>query len=283
MKLPNFLHHNFFNSLRAQMGAPLCETLRWQQTFVPIELPDVERLKNQGVEVALNDVEFRKDGTLGYKGHRVLLYIRDVPNYDEHGTLPKFHVAYCATLERMRREQRFQRYVVANRDDGKFQVNLMNQPERSRVVPLAVCQQCMTALDWNNFSMAVTRPERLRHVSQFSLTEFFEKYPRDLVSIRPVHTTDSAPLNDYTADWPDISERVKRARQFECEQCARRLVARFARFLHVHHLNGQKFDNVEGNLQVLCIGCHAEQPMHGHMKSQPEYTEFVQWASSQNR
>lgn len=283
MKLPNFLHHGYLNSLRSQMGAPLCETLKWQQAFVPIELPDVERLRNQGVEVDFKDVDVRKDGTLGYKSQRVLLYIRDIPNYDEHGTLPKFHIAYCATLERMRREQRFQRYVVANRDDGKFQVNLMSQRERSRVVPLAVCQQCLITLDWKSFSKAVGRQERLQRVSQFSLTEFFAKYPRDLVSIRPLHTADSAPLNEYTSDWPDVSERVKKDRGYECEQCRRRFVAAFSRFLHVHHVNGLKYENSEKNLRLLCIGCHAEQPMHAHIRGQGDYIEFMRWVSTQGR
>jgi hypothetical protein len=36
-----------------------------------------------------------------------------------------------------------------------------------------------------------------------------------------------------------------------------------------------KNENHEGNLQVLCLGCHANQPQHGHLKKLPEYREFL--------
>lgn len=278
MKLPNFLFDGQLNSLRSEMGAPLCQSFEAQRAYVPIDLPIAEVLRAHGLDVNFEDIKRLKDGTLGYKGHRVLLYIRDVASYDSRATLPKFHIAYCSTLERMRQEQRFQRYVVANRDDGKFSINDMsvtNEAQRPRVVALDVCQFCLGMLDWNGFSQVSDRAGRVRFVRGFSLQDFFSKYPRDLVSVRPDHTADTAPLNEYTQDWPEISERVKRTRGYLCARCSTVLSLRLGKYLHVHHRNGLKYDNSDRNLEVLCIGCHAEEPMHGHMKSLPEYRQYL--------
>jgi len=275
MKLPNFLFNGPLNALRSEMGAPLSNSFKAQGVVKLIDLPMVEVLRTAGLEVNFEDVKRLKDGTLGYKGHRVLLYIRDVQSYGDRATLPKFHVAYCKTLESMRAANRFQRYVVANRDDGLFEVNLLHEARQKRPVALAVCQFCLGMLGWNGFPQGGSSTERAQHVKAFSLADFFKRYSSDLVSIRPDHTSNTAPINEYTADWPDVSERVKHQRNYGCEGCGRRLTLRLGRYLHVHHSNGLKYDNSDGNLVVLCIRCHAEQPLHGHLKALQDYHDFL--------
>jgi len=277
MKLVDFLLNGHMNGLRAEMGAPLSRSYRTHQPYKIIELPVVERLRDGGVDVDLDEVKRLPDGTMEYRGYRVLLYIRDIANYGGHESLPKYHLSYCATLERMQRDRRFARYVVANRDDGTFLVNLMSsQDNRARLLPLSVCQFCLGNLNWKGFTSLVSREDRLDAVGAFSLPEFFATYPKDLVAVLPPHTSDTSPLNDYTLDWGDVSERTKRVRNYTCEGCDRRLTLRAARYLHVHHRNGLKHDNSDDNLEVLCIACHANEPHHGHMKSHRDYAEFLQ-------
>lgn len=278
MKLVDFLLSDHLNGLRAEMGAPLCSSYTTHKPYKVIELPVVERLREGGVDVNLDEVKRLPDGTMEYRGYRVLLYIRDVANYSGQETLPKYHLSYCATLEKMQRDRRFARYVVANRDDGTFLVNLISQERQAKLLKLAVCQFCLGNLGWKGFSSLISRPDRLAAVNAFTLAEFFQAYPKDLISIRPEHTTDTAPLNDYTRDWGDVSERTKRERDYTCEGCSRCLTLRATRYLHVHHRNGLKHDNSPSNLEVLCIACHAEEPMHGHMKASPDYAAFIeQW------
>ena len=47
------------------------------------------------------------------------------------------------------------------------------------------------------------------------------------------------------------------------------------KYCHTHHVDGDKSNNSSSNLQVLCIGCHAKQPVHAHVKNNPDYRKFM--------
>ncbi len=40
-------------------------------------------------------------------------------------------------------------------------------------------------------------------------------------------------------------------------------------------MNSLQYNNSTSNLKVLCIGCHAEEHNHQHMKNLPGYKEFL--------
>jgi hypothetical protein len=275
-ELPNFLSWSSLNGLRQKMGAPLAASFAPDHRYQEIDLPVLERLRNDGVDVKFDEVEVLNDRTLAYKGYRVLLYIRDIAAIGQRESMPRYHLAYCRTLDKMRRNARFERYVVANGDSGKFQVNVIDNDVRTQYVKLNVCQNCLDEIHWNGFNMKMPPEGRHNVVSKFALPDFFEKYPRDLMAVRPMHSSDTAPLNTYTQDWNEVSERTKRQRGYQCGTCGTTLRQVDSKFLHVHHRNGQKHDNRDLNLDVLCIGCHAEEPMHGHMKHLPDYREYTE-------
>ncbi|MFT4503171.1 HNH endonuclease [Caballeronia sp. 15711] len=275
-RLPDFLSWGAFNTLRHDMGAPLVERFGAQRHIKEIELPLVERLKDGGVDVSADQIKILDDGTLAYKGFRVLVYIRDVPNLGHREEMPRYHLAYCHTLEMMYRNKRSERYVVANSDSGLFNVNVIDGAVKSKLVALNVCQNCLASISWMGFDMQLPRPQRLGIVSKFALPEYFTKYPRDLFGSKPKHTSDTAPINDYTRDWSEVSDRTRKKRGYCCGKCRTILNQGDAKFLHVHHRNGQKNDNSDENLEVLCIGCHAEEPFHAHIKRLPNYRVFMQ-------
>lgn len=275
-QLPNFLNWGPLNALRHKMQAPLADSFVPNNAFRDIDLPVIERLLDTGVDVKFDEVEVLGDGTLAYKGYRVLLYIRDIASIGQQESMPRYHLAYCRTLDKMRRNARFDRYVVANGDSGKFQVNVIENDVRTQHVTLNVCQNCLDEIHWNAFDMKMPRAGRLSLVSEFALPDFFKKYPRDLMSVKPTHSSDTAPLNVYSQDWSEVSERTKRQRGYRCGTCNTVLIQADSKFLHVHHRNGQKHDNGDTNLKVLCIGCHAEEPMHGHMKRLPDYRVYIE-------
>jgi hypothetical protein len=281
MKLPDFEIDNRFNELRRVMGAHQLGDLHLKQAANLITESELEALAGVGIDVQWDQVRVLTDGTLAYKDRRVVLYIRDVSIYGNksiNDVMPKFHVSRCRTLDEMHASGRSQRYVVATRTTGDFSINVMRNGRvaEQRDLRLAVCQNCLERLRFDGFRSDLDRPTRRNHVARFSLDRFFELYPLKVFDESSYEREDTAPLNEYPNDFESTARRLKALRGYRCEQCSWSTNDESARrFIHLHHKNGQKFDSRPENFAVLCIGCHAKQPMHGHLTESPDYVAFL--------
>lgn len=284
MKLPDFLQSPALNQLRTRMGAVRLGELTLKSSPNRLTLAELESLVTGGIDVgSLDEVRVLSDGSLAYKDRRVLLYIRDVSVFGGRQTRqdrnPRYHVSNCSTLQEMRASNRIERYVVAARDDGQFQVNFIRERSsvESSIIALRICQNCLSQLGWQGFGYHLARPAREQIVGAFTPRMFFEAYPRDLVFDADLEDEDTAPLNGYTEDFPEIANSIKRSLDYRCEQCHLDLSSyQLRRHLHVHHKNGQKFNNARSNLIALCLRCHANQPGHGHMRNTADYRQFLE-------
>ena len=117
MKLLNFLEDDGLNGLRQLMGAPL---IVWKPRgdWDPINIDGI--LESTELVITPRDIEYASDGTLEYNGQKLIVYIRDQEEYFQPY---RFHVADCSTLENMREEGKYDKYVIPTRTDGKFHVN----------------------------------------------------------------------------------------------------------------------------------------------------------------
>ncbi len=255
------------------MGAPLSRFLAKielpKPIFKPKELPPIVLpLPTEGLDVSESDIQTYHDGTLVYKDKRVVVHIRDATHHE-----PRFHLSNCITLVEMKSQGKFARYVVSEREDGYFHVRMNDGPLVKR--KLAVCQNCLDNLSWKGFSRdLMAKPARYAIVNNFSIREFFNKYPNSLHPVMPVHTAESAPVNNYPENWSLIASELKRQLGYYCQSCNRVLGETNKRFLHVHHVNSLKNDCRVENLKCLCIECHSNQHMHQHMKNSSDYLEF---------
>jgi hypothetical protein len=279
MKLPDFLMNAQLNSLRERLGAPL-------RAYEPaaasggLTIEEIESLAREGLDIPLQDVSVLDDGTLIYKNRRVVLYIRDVKQYrqSEPDELSRFHIANCKKLQEMRANNRFERYVVATRDTGVFQINLKRYNssnfERSDK-NLKVCQFCLHRLNWRDFRLIGGDSSRKRgFVVDFKLSKFFELYPQNILVHEPKHDEISAPLNDYGPEFRLVADRLKRERGYKCDECGSDL-SNLRRFLHAHHKNGLQSDNSDGNIAILCVLDHAKQYHHSHVRQTDDYKEYA--------
>ena len=279
MNLPDFSTHVGLNQLRQQMGAELISWrpgLDWERINVT--------LVTTGIEIPPDEIEPAPDGTLEYKGRKVVVYIRDQnrPRSSDPEKLNKFHVSDCSTLQQMWRQGRYERYVVATRSDGLFIVNFLGayghgSQEDNVECRLYVCKNCLTRLNYRGYCRRRYEQDDIRNT--FKLDEFFERYASEITRV-PTETDTSASLNEYTSDWDQVSRRYKEMMGWRCEVCLINL-RDMPEFLDAHHINGLRNDNNDENLRALCVGCHAEQPQQQHIKPTPRYRRYEQWRGSQ--
>ena len=250
-----------------RMGAePVAFSLESQAK--PLDSIDIKL--EEGIALPLNEVEIH-NGLLGYKGRQVLLYIQDQGNQikqvlAEGSQGKKFHIADCKTLKNMRTKGRFERYVVTNSLEGKFYVFGEDWHTRQKIEGHAQLQVCQNCLETLNYKGAQHR-RKFEIAQNFDIQEFFLTYS-SFFSHLPRRWAGRKEEEDYTADWPDISQHYKASKNYTCESCQLDLNAH-KQLLHSHHRNGVKSDNRESNLMALCAACHRQQPHHGHLYVSP--------------
>src|SRR5271167_1638833 len=186
---------------------------RYGRLYVEIKPPRLSpellgQLGKEGREVSYKELTFLPNGTIAFGEYRVLVYIRDRGDY---ATLPKFHFASCTTLEEMHSRQKIDKYVVATRMDGWFEMNITGSfPKVTTKQKLDVCKNCLQRLKYNGYSHTkIPDAQKQKIVSEFSIPQFFEKYPLSLIDTKPSYNSDNAPINDYTDDWDKISHQYR--------------------------------------------------------------------------
>ena len=234
--------------------------------FRPFIEPEVmDRLVTKGIDIGNDEIEHAPNGTLEYQGQKVILYIRDAK-----GSLPKYHIVKCYTLEDMEKKGKYKRYVVTRRMDGGLLLNFADNLHRDdpEMYRLDICKNCLWKLN-----MRYDYP-----IDAFPLTDWFNAIdpnyqPPPIDTLSGPRTTPSPDsVSNYPPDWNLRSLQCREGAAWKCEECSIDLISA-RRFLHAHHLRGTRYNRPE-DLIALCIGCHAEQPYHS-MKSLPDYLEFM--------
>jgi 5-methylcytosine-specific restriction endonuclease McrA len=281
MDLPNFYKYAALNRLKEQMGIPRDTYGSLVVMIAPAGLTreELDKLASgAGIDVTWDQITTDDDGTFVLKGERVVLYIRDFDDYGRGGDGPRYHLMTCRTIVQMRDAGRMQRYVVASEPNGLFVVNVKsNLGTRQEHRRLRVCWNCLTELNFGGFRTG-QHFNKKRVVQEFTPARFFAEYSRSLHLYLPTHGEADARLNAYSADFPEISRAVRERTGWQCDDCKRVLAdPSLQKYLHVHHRDGDRSNNTASNLRALCVGCHAEQPSHQHMKGTPDYREYM-WA-----
>ena len=275
LKLDADVIAKIFSPIRQKMKIPDFYTTDYGMTKYKLNNSWEDALRD-GIEITGGDPDFSYDsdsGELLYRGVKVLLYIRDQTNYKlknvdltKHKSTYKFHVAYCQTLESMYQQGKYEKYVVSTRTDGIFFVRLSNgRDEVTSEQELKVCKNCLKRLNYKNYNN-LPYPKQREIYNKFSLDDFFSVNNGDyrFLGTLPRNTDKNAPVNAYTNDWQEISERERERHNWKCEVCGKDCSENHSE-LQVHHKNGIKSDNSPYNLITLCIDCHSKE--HAHMKN----------------
>lgn len=252
------INANFITSLHQcldQMGAPLIKP----------KLKKIEIAKPAGVKVKLSEVE-EFAGLLTYKGRQVVVFIPD----HSYKTVPvvaqspksegnKFHFSNCATLQGMRSSGRYEhRYHAHQNIEGVFQI--FDKSTKAEV-ELAPCQNCLKHLNYKGFNQLQSN-QKSNVVRNLNLWKLFSTYSTVFDEDKLPQLPN--PIPGYTDDWSSVSFQYRSKQNFICEECGLEL-NNHRNLLHTHHIDGNKQNNKDNNLQALCIDCHRKQPFHGHL------------------
>ena len=211
---------------------------------------------------------------------KVNLYIavKNIDKYDLNRIQPKnlykYHIYQCTTISQMFQSGRKHQYKINNRDNGTFYFtfndyngNILRKEKYQR---LNICKNCLK--------------EYLKHyasdndVEAFNLADFHKQH-NNLFNFdtSELEKGEDAVPNVYSQKWNEISTRIKLSKDYTCEVCGWRADNIYQkRFIHTHHQNGDKTNNTNDNLKVLCIECHSNiDTYHTRIKQQNNYKEFI--------
>lgn len=258
------------------------EAIRVRLGAKPVIFATRPLAKRVDVELSAEEVKdlFDASGLLIKNGHPVFVYIRDnhFANYlDDPRELKKIHFAVCGTLLQMRKEGRWDRYQVTNRDDDKYEIDTRRRTVEARLFP---CQNCLNQVGYRCFSYATTpREQREEIIESFNakealdlLRQQFDVFKTQVSSLRKA----TLPAG-YAPNHAKISRAYRASQNYTCEN--KRCGVNLNRARHctdLHHADSVKNNNKYDNLRCLCKLCHADE--HPHYRVSDECRRIIERA-----
>ena len=253
-----------------KMGA---SSIPWTSKAESMNPPDIKEILAKGIlEVNIEDVESDDRELLTYKGEQVLLYIKDTKQtrdiLENHvRDARRFHVAECRTLEQMRNDNRYDRYVVTRNTSGDFEVEYddtrIGGDRGETTSRLMVCKNCLHTLNYKGYACSYDNIIW----EEFDIKEFLETYQTNFV-VLPRYTDETAPRGGYSDSWLQESRDYRESVHWKCESCKVDLSSN-KNLLDTHHRNAVTRDDRMRNLQALCKLCHQKQPRHSSYYVKP--------------
>lgn len=264
-RLPDFSKSKLWNDLRSSMKVEKDFELP-ALIINKISLEEIHQLRTASIDISnVKDFINPIDGTFEYKGQKVILYIKEQRYNDFMGMSKyKYHLCYCDTLDWMDNSGRFERYVVTQRTDGKFLVDVVDRLtgsylEEDNLLEMDVCKNCLKKLS-NHYP----NEGLFRRFNVFDLDQFIKQYNTNHIK-KPTYTSHNQPKNKYPDNWKEMSSNLRREVNYICSSCGEDM-SENKNLLHVHHIDGYKWNVKPSNLEVLCFDCHSNKPGHSKLK-----------------
>jgi len=227
------------------------------------------KLKRKGIDVKIKEIPFNdQNGELIYilpngKISKIAVHISEIKEQYKHSY--KYHIFNCKTLQKMKYDDKEDRYKSNTRTDGTFfmiMTDRNNQISFRGYYALDICGYCRT--------------------------EYRKKYNKDYTNLKEYYNLDlnnldiwadipsdmeSAP-QQYIKEWREIATNLKIKHNYICQKCGLNL-KEYKKYLHAHHMDMNVRNNHSENIKILCIKCHGREPNHTHITSSQDWKDFM--------
>lgn len=184
------------------------------------------------------NIEFREDGIyLAHEGESYKGYVYEPSYLVSKYSFPRFHITKCEVLQKFLDRGIFSKFYewayqehqdVIDRETGQLYSN----------VKLPLCSRCKNEV----FSTVIDS------------NEFYDSL--DISEIMKSST--EVDINGYDKNFQKISRDYRKSKNFACEICNIELKGMDSLYLHTHHIDHDKSNNDQSNLQCLCELCHSQ-------------------------
>ena len=235
---------------------------------------DPSKAERRRIEIQIDGGSFSKmfdpSGLLVHEGEVVFAYIKDhrFKGDGDMEQMNRLHFSVCSTIIDMRGKGRIDKYVVTNRTDDQYLIEVLaggwGQQSEEKKSPLYPCKNCLKKVNYSCYAESNwAEKERIRKSFKAKdamsfLREWFDLFRMEMAG-RKSETT----YTGYPSNWAAISRAYRRRVGWKCERCCVVLKeTSMQSLLDVHHLSGEKSDVSDENLQALCKVCHGEEHSH---------------------
>ena len=189
-------------------------------------------------EFQKGNIHFEDDGVYLERGGRKYRGYMYMPTYrvEKYG-YPKFHLVKCKTIEEFIDKKLFNSFYLWSNSETN---DITDRDHRTieKNVTLELCGYCKKKI----------------YESINDTEDFFSAIGSEIVNDTEVEVD----INGYKKDWQLISRNYQSKVNHTCEKCGIIMTDRFDhRFLHTHHIDGNKLNNNDSNLKCLCALCHS--------------------------
>ena len=225
--------------------------------------------KKEGLETDLSDIFSTDTGDLFIvlkNGiiRRAVIHIVDISSWRENWKYPRFHINECKKIKDMKAKGRKYRYRASIAKNNKF---YLIRNEKQWYEAIKICSYCLTQYN-EKYNSSYTK-------ESFPLIEWIRN-PMNANQFPKVKLGICTVPNCYTKSWSKISDKRREQVKYTCQECNKDFSDKECqRFLHTHHIDANKRNNIKENLKVLCIECHSKEYHHAHIKKSNQYNEWL--------
>ena len=262
--------------LRTKMGLPRRDFSFVEEKTIILKGSDDEH----GIDCTLSDLDIDNQILL-YKGIPVLLYLKYRKKNILSSRESKFHLTKCERLQKRIKDKQDYNYIAIRNTSNKFSI-FYEDTNESESMSIKPCVNCLGEIKYKGFSYHWNYKKDIIY-KNFSVDEYLNWCKLRLSNSKKTRVDDKYQSNDlqrnsqpfqYPLGWYVLSKLIKKLDSYICQQCNIDF-STVKKFLTVHHVDRNTYNNSRNNLKTLCICCHAEEPGSGHekLKSEQSYQD----------